>query len=177
MSCYRISKYNPMYRVSGIYTKDEWTSIYDVKLGMVEMSEYLEVEQAYLQCIVDLVDELNISRLLLVYLEDYNSYKTYRAGMALDKLQIMDFVKRVLREEQWGKLWHPTFCLAVGYEYYIHLKTTLHLNTVKSICARYGLFAEQVEDYDLFLPLRKKDKSIIKKYRKKVVPPRRFRKY
>ena len=27
---YRITKYNPIFRVNGIYTRDDWTSICDV---------------------------------------------------------------------------------------------------------------------------------------------------
>ena len=49
---YRVTKYDPANRVNGEYTKDEWTSMYDVGRSyngkVFTFEEYLKVEKSYL---------------------------------------------------------------------------------------------------------------------------------
>lgn len=58
MMYYRISKYNPIDRIDGIYQVDDWTSYSDIgeQHGgrVVQPSEYLAVETQYISCIQDI---------------------------------------------------------------------------------------------------------------------------
>lgn len=53
MKEYRISKYDPQFRVNGSYQKNEWTSISDIGKvfddGVLTLAEYLRVENEYIQ--------------------------------------------------------------------------------------------------------------------------------
>ena len=61
---YRVTKYDPANRVNGEYTKDEWTSMYDVGRSyngkVFTFEEYLKVEKSYLDVIEDVLKELDI---------------------------------------------------------------------------------------------------------------------
>lgn len=53
MKEYRISKYDPQFRVNGAYQKNEWTSVSDIGKvfddGVLTLAEYLRVENEYIQ--------------------------------------------------------------------------------------------------------------------------------
>ena len=53
MKEYRISKYDPQFRVNGAYQKNEWTSISEIGKvfddGVLTLAEYLRVENEYIQ--------------------------------------------------------------------------------------------------------------------------------
>ncbi len=73
--CWRITKYNPNFRdENGSYTKDEWTSLYDVgkkyndKVFTIE--EYLETEEKYINSILKIMTFAKIP-----YLQVRNLYK------------------------------------------------------------------------------------------------------
>ena len=75
MNYYRISKYDPQYRVNGIYQKDEWTAICDIGKvydGKVfTEDEYYRVEQSYINFVLGVCKLQGIERLAITGLENY----------------------------------------------------------------------------------------------------------
>lgn len=67
MICYRVSKYDPQYRINGIYQKDEWTAISDVgkvyEGKMFTEDEYCNVEQSYVDFVFGVCNNQNIDLL------------------------------------------------------------------------------------------------------------------
>ena len=74
---YRISKYNPKNRIDGVYTVDEWTDYSDI--GMIfdgkvfTEQEYLEMENRYINCILDIYKICAIDAVEITDLEIYDS--------------------------------------------------------------------------------------------------------
>jgi len=70
---HEIVKYNPIYYNDGCYTSEEWTDIddvgkvYDGKIFTI--SEYLEVEQRYINTIVDIMKFVGSKYLTVSYVE------------------------------------------------------------------------------------------------------------
>ena len=66
---YRITKYNPSNRIDGRYAVDEWTSFSDVgkSFGKTELTyaKYLDTENAYIDCCIDLLSKAQILAFLL----------------------------------------------------------------------------------------------------------------
>ena len=77
MNYYRISKYDPQYRVNGIYQKDEWTSISDIGNiygGKVFTEDaYYKVEQSYVDFVLGVCNLQEINHLAIADLENHNN--------------------------------------------------------------------------------------------------------
>ena len=73
MNYFRLSKYNPLYRVDGIYQREEWTSIYDVGTvyngAKLTMPEYERVETEYIDFVVDVIESSSIKEVKIAYIE------------------------------------------------------------------------------------------------------------
>ena len=73
MNYFRLSKYNPLYRVDGIYQREEWTSIYDVGTvyngAKLTMTEYERVETEYINFVVDVLESSGINEVKIAYIE------------------------------------------------------------------------------------------------------------
>lgn len=164
MNCmhYRISKYLPEhYNENGVYTKDEWTSKYDIgKIydnQVFEEKEYLLIENRYIDAVNYLlaeheVDCLIVSELELNSSEDEENEEikeciaSLEEGAVLTKEDIEFVCRAMLRECVWCKLCSPKshFILSVGYDFYMHLickkLTDMQINKINSI----GLYIEEI---------------------------------
>ena len=148
MNYYRISKYDPQYRVNGIYQKDEWTSISDIGNiygGKVfTEDEYYKVEQSYVDFVLGVCKLQGIDRLAITGLENYKKLHWIN-GQQLITYQSGEFIKLCLREEIWGRLVSTGFVFETGYEYYIHIGCELGFVEVEQLARQSNLFVEKWE--------------------------------
>lgn len=149
MNYYRISKYNPQYRIDGIYRKDEWTAMSDIgKIydgQMFTEDDYLQVEKSYVDFILDVYRIQNIELLKVEDLENHNKLY-WKNGQKLNADQSGDFIRACLREKCWGRLVAEKFIFETGYEYYIHIGCDTSLETMKNLARQYNLFVEIWEE-------------------------------
>lgn len=167
MFSYRITKYNPASRDSfGFYEKNEWTSISDI--GHIYngkkflKSNYFIIENAYVNSIIIFMDFLNIGYLIASNVEKHsqrpnrkrycslpmqNIYKIIETGSQLNKPQVKDVARLVLRELFWCKLDNSNnMFVHFGYDYYMYIGGSKKLpQNLRNKIENMGLF---VEDFD-----------------------------
>ena len=143
---YRITKYNPSNRVDGIYMADEWTSIRDI--GKVfsgtklSRDAYLKIEQAYIDCCIELIEKAQISRLSIEQAEYYTENLHFPSSISSAQ-DIRQVITACLREQCWLKLVAKDFIIHFGYDYYIYVGSVLPSERVAEIAERHGLFCEE----------------------------------
>ena len=73
---YRITKYNPIFRVNGIYTRDDWTSICDVGKKYngctLTTDECATVMSNYVNCIMEIIATAQVPEFTVSDVEVYN---------------------------------------------------------------------------------------------------------
>jgi len=169
---YRISKYNPKYRIDGKYVLDDWTSINDVGRFFdgkrLHGKTYLEMEKRYINCIMDLLKQAKEKFLCIMDYEDYShSFPTLKNAFRMTLLlksgvyffqkvkwsnkQVLPietvplFLKDCLRDKCWGVLRGDFFQIDIGYDYYIHISTKSDIEMVRLTVSKYELFIETVK--------------------------------
>jgi len=150
---YRITKYNPMYRVNGIYTKDEWTSMYDVGKMYNEKAftfkEYLAVEKSYLNIIEKVLQELNVKRVGIKQGE--NMYSKLNNSLLRSREEVLLVARGCLREEFWCKLESKNFFIHFGYDYYMYIGADIEEEHMFEIAHENGLFSELIQQSPYFI--------------------------
>lgn len=104
---YRIKKYNPKFRDEfGRYTKDEWTSIYDIGkiYDKFEFSKesYSLIEDSYINSILKILEIKNISSMTIKNLVVWRSVDQFILEIKSDKFQdlyTLDMIKLYERLE------------------------------------------------------------------------------
>ena len=144
MTEYRITKYNPMLRkTDGRDIYDDWTSVSDIgqqfKGKRLELSEYLVVEDAYVETVRRFLKAAKVTVLRVKSPEAKNSYSlsppelsfqmegkecSFPAEMKLSGPDI-DWVVRInLRERFWCRLEGDNqLFIHFGWDYYMYLGT------------------------------------------------------
>ena len=170
MNWHEIVKYSPQkYDSNGIYTTDEWTSMWDVgkkfdgKLFTLE--EYLRVEQRYVSVILSIMKAMNCKYMTIQYLEADKEYitssikssKFYNIDSELLKSlplleenrrihisKITDIIRLSLREYIYVVLCNKEHKLHIkfGYDYYLNVSCSLNCETLKNIVCREGLYLD-----------------------------------
>ena len=145
MNEFRITKYNPQYRVHGRYCKNEWTSISDVgkefEDGVVLLEDYIKVENSYIQCCLDLLKVAKISSLNVSDIELYSNGISLPTEVS-DEQTLCEIIKCCLREKCWAKLETKHFYIHFGYDYYMYIGTDIPIMTVETISCDNHLFCE-----------------------------------
>lgn len=147
MNYFRLSKYNPIYRVNGIYQKQEWTSYSDIgkiydNQKFLE-SEYLSIEQQYIDTIIEIAVTHNIDKLAINHIENYDTKWNNKKLLSL--FDTTCFIRDCLRDLCWGQLVSDGFIWEVGYDYYMHLGCNSTFDTVECIAKKHNLFVESWE--------------------------------
>ncbi|MBQ8403971.1 MAG: hypothetical protein IJX55_06055 [Clostridia bacterium] len=152
MNCYRVSKYNPLYRKNGVYTRDEWTSYSDI--GKIyggkafAAAEYEETESNYIQMLLELLKLLEIEGLKILCLEKYEADLVWRENELLDSEKAAVFAADCLREKCWGKLTARGFVWKTGYDFYMYFACDLMPQTISDVAKKYGLYTDKCEYND-----------------------------
>ena len=146
MTEYRISKYNPANRIDGIYMADEWTSFGDIGkvFGGTKLSQdvYLQTEQAYIDCCIELIEKAKISKLYIKQAEYYTENVSFSSSIS-NTHEIRQVITACLREQCWLKLTSKDFFIHFGYDYYMYIGSSLPSESVIETAMHYGLYCEQ----------------------------------
>jgi hypothetical protein len=162
--CWRITKYNPVFRdASGSYLQEEWTSVADIGRivnGVRVTSDcYLDVENKYLDIITFAMEERGIEHLKVSGLElrDHKEnlsfsdqqiekmYNRLEEGLCASINEVSLLGKIVLRELAWARLVNKDFFVHFGYDYYMYLGCARKLENTKRRAVERGLFVEDAE--------------------------------
>lgn len=177
MISYRITKYDPKKRnEEGHYLDNsEWTSISDIgkpAYNNPTFEQYERIENLYVDSIVLILNEKNISNLIVDSLElfdtnvdfeehkrtgrlnklfvDFDSeIKPLKDGIILNLNQISKIVRLILRETIWMLLINSQIEIKFGYDYYMYVTCEeLTIETINRI-EKTGLFVEpQISQID-----------------------------
>ena len=149
---YRITKYNPVYRVNGVYTKDEWISMYDVGESFdgktFTFEEYLAVEKSYLNVIEMVLQKLNIRKVRIKQGE--NMYSRLNNSTLRSHEEVISVARGCLREEFWCKLVSKDFFVHFGYDYYMYIGANIEEEHMSEIARENGLFSELIQQSPYF---------------------------
>lgn len=155
---YAISKYDPAYRIDGIYTKEEWTDYSDIGriVGghLLTKAEYLAVESRYLSAVSEVLDLLGIDQMELQHPEMHGSMRWLRRVLKLyprtrDRAGILSFLRGCLRNKYWGELHHPALTIFTGYDYYLAIICDLSEETIERIVSKNRLYYQASSDADI----------------------------
>ena len=149
---YRITKYNPLCRVNEIYTKNEWTSMYDVGKSYDEKTftfeEYLTVEKSYLNVIEKVLQKANVKRVIIKQGE--NIYSKLNNSVLCSQEEVLLVARGCLREEFWCKLVSKDFFVHFGYDYYMYIGANIEEEQMAKIACENGLFSELIQQSPYF---------------------------
>ena len=145
---YRVTKYDPKNRVNGVYTKDEWISMYDVGKTyngeLFTFAEYLKIEGAYLDVIDIVMDELNIGSVEIKAGE--RIFSALNNSTLNSREEILMVARGALRGDFWCKIESKDFFVHFGYDYYMYIGADIEEKKMHEIAEKNGLFAELINE-------------------------------
>lgn len=143
---YRISKYDPRYRVDGKYIRNEWSSVADIGRtfcdGVLSEQECRLTINRYCQCAKDILQTAGVDYLTISDLEEYDSHLLWQNGQVLDLDDIVAVIKDCLWERCWCRLSVHNAFIHFGYELYMYVGCTLQADDLDQICDKHHLFSE-----------------------------------
>lgn len=147
---YRITKYNPIFRVNGIYTRDEWTELSDV--GMVFNGQKLTVGECvavlsnYVHCLMEIAAAAQVSEFVVsdveIYEKKYRKIFHLRNGESVSQQRLRLILMGCLQSMIWCRLSGRNAFIHFGYDLYVFVGCELDCASVERICSKYGLFCE-----------------------------------
>lgn len=164
---WRVTKYNPKYRdEKGVYLRDEWTSVSEIDRitnshVILTIQDYISTENRYVEAILDMMSCLNIQKLSISGLEKWGDtlditnfpslysekmrslYDQVTNGLWLEKDQISDISRLILREKIWCKLkCDSRMYVHFGHDFYMFIGSEVMCeNTINNI-EKSGLYVE-----------------------------------
>lgn len=124
---YRISKYDPTFRINGVYTREEWTDyscIGKTFLGKrLTRREYELIENRYLTTLSDVLEYLSITEMTKSEMEWHSIfYRIVKRAPRTDQIVgILKFSKGCLRNKYWAQMLHPDLRIHFAWDYYMEL--------------------------------------------------------
>lgn len=154
---HEIVKYPPEgYDDNGVYCRDEWTDFSDIgkAFGGVVLTreDYLEVENRYVECAVEIIEASQCKYMTIGYVADYQN-KGYRYKDRINGDQLRDVLRDILRNETWCVLVNLKHKVQIdfGWDYYMHVICPLEETRLRRI----------VESHNLYLNPRSNAKRIL----------------
>ena len=146
MKQYRVTKFNPEYRnADRTYNRSEWTSYSDVG-DIVSKEEYEKVESCYIASALNFLEEQNISKITITYLENQQNYKepsvALEVGTELNANQLKEVLKSILRDKYWAKLENNNSFIHLGWDYYMYIGVPNEPQQAKRYAESEGLYVE-----------------------------------
>ncbi len=147
MTEYRITKYDPQNRMDDVYLVHEWTSISDIgkifDSGVLSYAQYKKVEQAYIDCCIELVQHAGILE-FSVCCPEYYDMSIQFPQVVSSETDIRHIIMCCLQEKCWLKLESEAFYIHFGYDYYMYIGTNLPCTLVEEVSQNYKLFCEKI---------------------------------
>lgn len=166
MFTWRITKYNPDYRDKmGRYLKREWTSFSEIGSSIdgheLTKSEYLAVEDAYVDAIVTFMECIKVTSLKVIGLEKGSAlkpvqeiystemsslYATVQNNNVLSIKEVQLLARMVLREDLWCKLESDDrLFVHFGYDFNMYIGCNQKREDAINKIMQSGLFVENHE--------------------------------
>jgi hypothetical protein len=165
---WRITKYNPNFRDNrGNYLKEEWNSISDVgnlisDSGVrISIQDYILVEERYVKAIFNIMNCLNIQKLAVNGLEKWDDtldtsdfsllysdkmkrlYNEIKDGIWIDREQVSDICRLILREKIWCKLnCDGRMYVHFGHDFYMFIGSEKRCSDTIGNIKKSGLYVE-----------------------------------
>ena len=143
---HEIVKYPPEgYDDNGVYCRDEWTDFSDIgkAFGGVVLTreDYLEVENRYDECAVEIIEASQCKYMTIGYDGDYQN-KGYRYKDRIKGDQLRDVLRAILRNETWCVLVNLKHKVQIdfGWDYYMHVICPLEENRLRHIVESHNLY-------------------------------------
>lgn len=166
---YRITKYNPKNRNEhGYYQKEDWIGVSDIGKTFCKkkltLQKYLQVEDAYAQAIITIMDYLKLESLTLknfvklrifhpelLNQEMLNVYNNSYNNEQIDKTKVHLLTKLSLREEIASTFESNDMFVAFDYDYYMVIATSKEIpDAIRIKIEKSGLFVEDVPNSYVF---------------------------
>ncbi|WP_047685474.1 MULTISPECIES: hypothetical protein [Xenorhabdus] len=117
---YRMTKYTNINENGDICSDyDEWTSFFDIG-QKVKKYEYEQIENQYIDYVINLCDCLGIKFLRIKDLEVNFDKISYIDGESININQLRSVIKSILREDIWCKLISDKCEFHFGYDFYMY---------------------------------------------------------
>ena len=162
MDCYRITKYNPLFRnEKGYYAANSWTSVSDIGKtfgdGILTVEKYKQTEDSYVEAVKIILKEKGISKMTVCGLEKNDDMsevvfsskeKSFFEGVTnnfcAELSEIESAVRLALRETIWCSLLSEKGDVKIefGYDYYMYVSCDAVEESTKQIILNNGLFIE-----------------------------------
>lgn len=150
MYYYRVSKYPQNTDYGSMFpATNEWTSISDVGNifhgSELTMTEYIRAEEEYIGFVADVMKKSDIKAVKLAYIEA-RGRRMWKKNKELDIALTYRFIQDCLREYCWGQIIAENFIWEAGYDFYMHIGTSLNMHEMQKIAERRHLFVEKWEE-------------------------------
>ena len=144
MNRYQLSKYHPS--IPSPWSS-EWTSYSDIGKrfngDLLTEEKYLAVEEKFCKCLCEIAECILEDHFLISGLENYKKTK-WKDGAIVTLNNFSFVIKDCLREKCWCKLVSKNLIISFGYDYYVHIETTLAEEELVAIVNKYGLYLRRV---------------------------------
>ena len=125
---------------------DEWTSFSDIGKvfdgTILSQDAYLEIEKAYIDCYIEVIEKAKISKLHIKQAEYYTENVRFSSSIS-NTHEIRQVITACLREQCWLKLTSKDFFIHFGYDYYMYIGSLLPSESVIETAMHHGLYCEQ----------------------------------
>lgn len=146
MKQYRITKYDPQYRVDGVYERFEWSSPSDVgsvfEDGLLTQAECSRVLNSYVACALAVMDKAGVAFLKVTDLEINRGEDSWAEGQVLSLQKAGPVIRSCLKEDCWCRLEAEDAFVHCGCDMYMYVGCDLGMEEVRAISTANGLFAE-----------------------------------
>lgn len=142
---YQISKYNPQYRVDGVYVQNEWTSESDIGKvftdGILTRQKYDAALDRYVACAMDILRNARSDQMIISDIEIYKDDVLWNENEIVKEYRLALVIYDCMHEKCWCRLSNGEIFLHFGYELYMYIGCDIEYDKLSSICAQYNLFA------------------------------------
>ena len=152
MNRFRISKYNPSFRVDGVFLNDEWTDYSDVgkvfKGKVFTEIQYLEIEKKYIDCIITLLKMVNVRQVDIVGGENMEMTR-WKDVLFINIDNLEELIRDILRNKCW--------CRIEGKKCYVHFGFDFigAVSSMEELMAKYEEVSyEDVKEVSKMLTLK-----------------------
>ncbi len=146
MNQFRITKYDPQYRVDGVYDRYEWSSPSDVgsvfEDGLLTREECDRVLDAYVACALAVLELAGTPSLTVMDLEINCEGVSWEEGQTLPLPKAGPVIRSCLKADCWCRLEAANAFVHCGNDMYMYVGCSLGMEEVQAISMSHGLFAE-----------------------------------
>ena len=150
MKEYLIAKYDPQYRVNGIYTRDEWCGKdigKEFADGVLTLEEYESTLRRYAMCATEILKHLGIDHTKLVRVEKHGKIRPPKENTIVPTDKVGAIIYDCLDEKYWCSIEAENAYIRTDYDLYMYIGCNLEIDEISAICERQKMFAVEVEPY------------------------------